>query len=277
MSAVVLPQPKIWTPDYSELGERLRLPKWAKPWEHTKEDDIAAAVAIDSTSGLLTNYSSSTEPPLQTPSFTNTAGGLVVFVVGMGTGTGFTTSLNSVTYGAVAMTKHTERAVTSGGTDSRVQIWYLLSAPTGANNFSYDPVMTASVTYDVWAGAMSFTGHDTTTPLTSNIGLASSASGTAISVATPSAVAVGNYFLGAAGGGQGTWTGNLSPLQWFTKSGSGSALGMGRAGVATGTGATMTVSGTQAGADKWVAIAVEIAAAAGGAAAAKKLAAQGVG
>lgn len=263
MSDIILPAP-IWTPDYSKLGENLRVPKWARPWEKTKEDALTAAVAVDSTSGLLTNYTTSSDPPVQTPSFTNTAGGLVVFVVGMGVASGGTTALSAVSYGANAMTMHTERAVTSGGTDSRVQIWYLLGAPTGANLFSYDPTMTSGVGFDVWAGAISFTGHNTTTPLTSNIGLASGSTGTSMSVTTPSAVAVGNYFLGAIGGGDGTW-GTFTPAAWFTKTGSGTQLGMGKAGVTTGTGATMTVSGTQSTSDHWVAIGIEIAAASAGA------------
>jgi hypothetical protein len=67
---VVLPRPDIWTPDYRGVGERLRLPKWAKPWERSveKEAQVVAAIAVGNSwgSNAATNSVAQTISGVQT-------------------------------------------------------------------------------------------------------------------------------------------------------------------------------------------------------------------
>ncbi len=197
------------------------------------------------------------------PSFTNTSGTLLVCGVSMNVGnssaspTGFT----SVTYGGTSMGTADKLQgsgttfCTGGDTNCvRTASYHLLTPSTGAQTL----VVTPTVTSNIFASCISFTGNDTSAPIgvtNSN----STGSGAGISVALASTTS-GNIVVDMASTGGSFSTSTQTWMAGDNKDGTttGNNASSSRA---TSAGGTVTMSYTGA-TDNWGIVAVEVKAAA---------------
>jgi hypothetical protein len=179
MSSIAYPKPEIWTPDYGKIGESLRLPKWAKPWERTKEDVAVEAAAFDAGTKATGNSASSL-------SFTHTPVGTPTAVIlgyfcqkAINSTTGDAPSA-APTYGGTSTTL----VVSNTDTTSHLRIgWYYLASPAAG-------AQTAAIN---WAASQSgcglvvitVTGDAASAPASSQVatGAGNSTSGTVTPVA----------------------------------------------------------------------------------------------
>jgi hypothetical protein len=171
-----------------------------------------AALAIDSQESANTGHAGAS--PL-TWSFTNTAGTLLIVGVCLNNTAAGTPAVSAVTYNGVAMSaiSGTTNTGVSGSSTTVCTLYQLLSPATGAHTVSVTWAGNCGGCYaDAIAGAISFTGNNSTTP-TGNPGTASDTSG-ASSAATVSltGTASGDYVVSlvatgsAVGGGSGSTT-----------------------------------------------------------------------
>lgn len=220
-------------------------------------------LAVDSEMASNVGFGAGGSPASpQTFSFTNTAGTLLVLVVGIGAGGASTVTLGAVSYNDVPMTQLLEKSTAAGGVDGgKIALYYLLSPATGSNtvSFAYSVVGTAP---DVWAGAISFTGNDGSTPMVQSSSSASAGTPGTTATATLNSVASGNITVCGAGAGS-SMSAQTKTLSWAKNQSDADALGNGRCSRSTSTG-TVTHDFTISGSDSWATVIAEIAAAAGG-------------
>lgn len=182
------------------------------------------ALAVDSQESAGAAHKQA-EGAANTWSFTNTAGDLILvgIVVTCNTGSG-TASITSVTYGGDALTAIGTGVATAAG--ATLTQWYYrrTAVKTGANNVSITFSTGGGANGDCLAGAISFSGSDSSSP----VGTQVTATGTSASAATGNmSNTSGNYLVAVASHGFGNAaadmnaTGTLS----FTVAGSGLTSG----------------------------------------------------
>jgi hypothetical protein len=216
-----------------------------------------AAVAVDSQESASTAHHSNTSPLTWT--FNNVAGTVMFIGVVVTDGTGSTTTLGAVSYNSVAATQVGSSLVTWDGTASRAAIYRLLSPATGNNTVSVAATSTGGGGLDIIAGAISFTGNDTTTPAGTAV-TATGNNGTATVNVT--STTNGNYVISVVGTGTSV-TSATSPTLLSAKLN----VSGGTAGDNLGLGDQATSGGTVAAkfavsSDLWGISAVEVKAAA---------------
>lgn len=221
------------------------------------------AVAVDSEmptntgDGAGTAGGSPLTPNPRTFSFTNTAGTLLVAIIGNGVGSASTVTLaSSVTYGGSALTKLVEKS-TGAGTGGKLAIYYLLAPLTGANTFSYAWTNNLAPTNneEAWAGLTSFTGHDLVSPFPQN----TSANGTGTTASAALAgVTAGSVTICGAGAGS-SMSAQSQTLTWLANVDGGTSMGNGRASRSASSG-SVTHNFTISASDSWAAVIAEIAA-----------------
>ena len=152
------------------------------------------ALAIDSQETSSTAHRATSSP--LTWSFTNTAGNLlVVGVVATGTGT---SAITGVTYNGVSMTGGPTISWETNA--SVVQLFYLATPATGAHTVSVSGTGTSLA---LLAGAISFSGADTSTPFGSSATAKNDTTFTNHAQAGNITGASGNYVFGVGGYGSG--------------------------------------------------------------------------
>lgn len=211
------------------------------------------ALAIDSQMPSNAGDGAANAGSPDTYAFTNTAGTLLYVWVGIAVSSG-TAPTPTATYGGVSMTPVTSK--TTGAATNLLTLFRLKSPATGSNNVVITYTGTAR---EIWGGAISFSGNDTTTT-EAQTNTANGNSSTP-SVALTS-VASGNITICCAGAGT-SMSAQTQSLDWAKNVDDGSSMGNGRASTSTSTG-SVTHSFTIAGTDSWAAIIAEIAAAGGG-------------
>lgn len=134
MTAIALPglapaPPRILLPDYREVGERLRLPKWARPWERTADDVIGAAVTVTEIGNIASSTSGQTT--WVSPQFSPNVGDVVLALVGtVGSATTISTVADSVTG---APNSYAKIIGAARGTSAEAEMWafHYSAAETG--------------------------------------------------------------------------------------------------------------------------------------------------
>lgn len=222
------------------------------------------ALAVDSVESGGTAHRGTTSGTALTWSFTNTAGNLLlVGIVATVQNGAVAPVITAVSYNSVAMTA-IGTAVGWDGNFSITQWYYLTNPATGANTVSV--TATGTTSFAVLAGAMSFSGADTGTPVgTPTTG--STASGTSVSAGNIT-TASGNYVVavGGFGSGVGGAAGSGFTLT-FALNGSGATGGdniVGEYRASTGAAITPTISWTNTDVGGIQAVAVLAAAGGGG-------------
>lgn len=200
--------------------------------------------------------------PITSPntfSFTNTSGTVLYLAVGIGASGGtVSTTFGAVTYGGVAMTSIVERSPSGTSNGGRLGIFRLLNPPTGSNTVSIAWTSSGSP-FEWFAGCISFTGNDATTPeAQSGSGQGSSATA---SLALTGVVA-GNISVVVAGAGS-SMSAQTQTLSWAKNVDDFSAMGNGRCSRSASSG-SVTHSFTISSSDSWATCGVEVAASGGG-------------
>jgi hypothetical protein len=181
---------------------------------------------IDSQESVGTGHrvAGSGNPSPLTWSFNNAAGNLLL-VLAIATTAPGTASLGAVTYNGVAMTLAVSVSWDSGA--SVAGLYYLVNPATGSNTVSVSASWTSPNNPAILAGAISFSGANTSGPIgsTSSNSL-SSGSGSTTPTAGSITAASGNYVLGGGGSGtSGTYTPNSGQTETFSLSGSNATAG----------------------------------------------------
>lgn len=260
MTDVVLPRPDIWLPDYTKVGEKLKLPKWARPWDTpTIDENFVFAVGVDSAAGVIAvNVGSGGVAPNSpsTGTFTNNNGDLVVCGVGLGTATGVGNqgTIGAVTYAGLTMTLLGSQRV-GANSESIAAIYYLINAPKGSNTLSVAHSWTGtSASYNVSAGCTSFTGAGIPIDFVST----SSGGVTSLSQATLNIVEVGNMSFAVLGNGSGSGFSQNQTASWVAQDQSSTQLGSFHGAYASGAGAAITHQESWTGADSAIVAVIEI-------------------
>lgn len=217
------------------------------------------ALAVDSEQASNVGFGVGSTPasPL-TFSFTNTAGTVIYLIVGLGASGAGTATFGTVSYGGSAMTKVLEATTGGGATGGKIGLFRLLSPATGSNTVSIAFTIAGTSNAEVWAGATSFTGNDTSTPEAQT----HSAQGSSATASdTLAGVTVGNVTLCGAGAGS-DLTAQSQTLSWAKNVDGATSLGNGRASRSASSG-SVTHNFTISGSDSWATVIVEIKAAGG--------------
>lgn len=191
---------------------------------------------------------------LGTPSFTNTAGTLLVCAaVVTRTAGGGAASITSFTYGGASLGTADVAQSFGAGNESLVAIYHLLSPLTGANTVALTPNSSA----DLIVGCVSFTGNDTSLPIRANNKATGNSASPSVSIASG---VTGNIVVDAVSTGSGITSSTTSggTFMWgdnLNASTAGSNGGSTRASASGSTTMTYTVT-----ADFWGIAAVEVAA-----------------
>lgn len=234
---IAIPAPDIWTPDYSRVGERLKLPRWARPWDTTTLDDcVQEAVAINTTGAVAGFETNPTSP--KTQAYTNTSGTLMTCWVGVGVGGTDQVTSAAVTYNSVSMTLLLSRTTAgdSSGADSALGgclfLFYLLSPATGSNTLSvsFTKTGTAAVA-NLWFCGMTYTGNHATVPFTQSN--STYFRGTSPSVGLTS---VTSMTIGCCGGGTTLSAQTQTAFFNYNDPSDGNSMGNGRGSTSTATG-----------------------------------------
>lgn len=212
------------------------------------------ALAVDSEMASNAGFGLATTSSPQTFSFTNTAGTLLVAIIGVGVPGADTASISNVTYNGVALTQLVDRTTSGGAQGGRIGLFYLLSPATGSNTLSFAFTFTG-INTSVWGGCISFTGNDSVTPFVQNT--ASNGSSATASVSL-SGVAASSICVAGAGAGS-DMTGQSQTLSWAKNVDGGSAMGNGRSSRSASSG-SVTHNFTISGSDLWATLIAEVAA-----------------
>lgn len=162
-----------------------------------------ATLAIDSQESANAAHHSITSP--LTWSFTNTAGNLLIVGV-IATGDTGTSTITGVTYNGVSMTAVTNAPRTWNTTASAVYLFFLVNPATGANTVSVSASI-AGANPDIIAGAISFSGANTSSPVSAGFTNFSTVVGTTASVSVTGTTS-GDFVVSAAGTGTGFTSAN---------------------------------------------------------------------
>lgn len=197
--------------------------------------------------------------------FTNGAGGLMVLGVSWGATGGTAWTLTSITYNGVTMTQ--EVAVGYDGAAHNAAgagLFSLLNPATGSNNVVITMAAVAATPRSIEAGAMTFTGHNTTTPIVAGSGKTNfRESAGATATVTSGTTTTGNIAVAqmATGGG---YSSTSQSLSWSNNFNTGSAGGCAAMTDANGTGGAIAFQNNITS-DFMGMVCLEVAAAAGGA------------
>lgn len=231
---------------------------------------LLAALAVDSVTGTapnattpLSQITACTSPCTQTPSFTNTAGTLLVCGIAAAVSTGSTISISSVTYGGDAMTLEQSTAY---NTNAEVgAVYSRLSPKTGANNLSFTLTAAAGGFDRGTAGCISFTGNDAATPVIVGTKFTSAVNGTTTLGGTMTSTTAGNILVMLGQGGEGTATAPTGTAI-YAGADDGSTAGGKQTMQQRAAGGSVALTWTQAISDWGAGTGIEVAASAGGAA-----------
>jgi hypothetical protein len=178
------------------------------------------ALAIDSQEASATGHRITAASPL-TWTFTNTAGNLLLVGVVTTNGT-LTTAITSISYGGDALTA-LGTGQNTDGTRTFIQWWYKTNPKTGSNTVSIVWTGTGGTAAAALAGAISFSGADTTTPLGSEV--KATGTGTAVDSGAVSSTS-GNIVVSVgASGTSGTYTPTSPDATTYSLSGSNNTAG----------------------------------------------------
>lgn len=139
-----------------------------------------ADIAFDAPSSVDggANATGNTAPLTWSHTVTSTGTNRILIVgVAMRNAAAQTVAANGVTYNGVVLTQLDAQDVASA---SRIEMWYLLNPPTGANTVS----VTTTADVRMAAGATSYTGVDQTTPFGTQSKNSGSSFGTDVITAT---------------------------------------------------------------------------------------------
>jgi hypothetical protein len=90
--------------------------------------------------------------------------GILIVGVELWDTAGANNQVNSITYAGQNLTLRRRSAYSGGGCPNRVEVWYLLNPPTGANNV----VVTLSEAFPLRANAITLSGVDQSTPFSTD-------------------------------------------------------------------------------------------------------------
>lgn len=156
--------------------------------------------------------------------FVNTAGTLLIAIVGVGAPTTDATDIGAVTYGGQTMTNLLEISTSGSPTASgRMALYYLVNPPIGSNTFSM--VWTGgSGTCSSWGGLISYTGADLVNSFKQQSSGNDGGSLGSSKTVTQSGVVSGNQNLVACGFGT-AMNSNDQTLSWGLNRSEGGSLG----------------------------------------------------
>jgi hypothetical protein len=224
---------------------------------------MATTIDSQSTAPAVVTSSNNTVNSL-TFAFNNVAGTLLVVNVATGNpNDGGTLTVTGVTYNGVALTKAVSKGHDLiGGTPghSETSQWWLLAPATGSHNVVVTVTnhLGGSNVGTILAGAVSFVGHDPTTPIGVVASNAEDGAATTTARTTLTGTTAGNFLLNAVGVGGATGTPSQTQL-WLDNDNGGSASGnFGSSYVTASPGGSVNFDWTVPSGEFWGGTAIEI-------------------
>lgn len=196
--------------------------------------------------------------------FNNAGGGLMIAGVAWGQTNGAAWGVSGVNYNGVAMTLFAHIEYDGAGHNAAgVSLYYLLNPATGTHALQVN-MLTGTITPRSFEyGAITYTGHDTTTPIVAGSNQTNSRESNATTATVNSATtALGNMAVALMATGN-SYVSTSQTLSWSNNFSTGSAGGAGAMTYASGTGGVINFSNV-IGSDFMGMCCLEIAAAATG-------------
>lgn len=161
MSELVIPRPEIWVPDY-----KLRLPKWARPWERTKEDVVVEAIARVGSFVEVDNSLNSSSTTIVVPAGASLA---LVGLSGHSANVNFF-STGTLTLGGTSMTA-VGAADASAGDNMSCMYYQINPVSGGSQALAWNWAQSGNPDQGVILVAAFYSGTDTTTPIRDSDGV----------------------------------------------------------------------------------------------------------